>query len=304
MKMKNSQLSHPIKGALAILCTTAIYGSWGVLSRVINEEFGVFSQYMLRYGIVLMYSFIILRLTKKWVRIKNKDIRWLAVWIGSNIIGDTLIFLAFNQTKISTVLFSLYSGMLVSGIASGYMLFHERLTLIKIISLAVTMFGLFIMFIFGNTQSIDLGMVYALLGGIFGGIWNTSSKKISDTYDHNQLSFLWSLCSVIGNMILMIIIKESIPQFSLSPAWITIIFLGLGSILNVRFVIYGFQQLGAQTGSLILPMEVVFGSLFAFLMYRELPSYQAFIGGLCIIAATILLSVSPDIHQKKAKISP
>lgn len=299
--MNKNHMSHPVKGALALLSTSAIYGSWGVLSRVINEEFGVFTQYMLRYGIVLLYSAIILWFSKKWNPVRRKDYVWLCIWIGSNIIADTLIFVAFNQTKISIALFAIYSGMLLSGIMSGYLLFHERLNINKIFSLTLTLIGLYIMFASGETQSVTIGILLALIGGVFGGIWNTTSKKLSDLYDHNQLSFLYSIVSITINMMLMIGIKETLPIFTLSPAWITILILGISSILTVRLVIYGFQHLGAQTGSLILPMEVVFGSFFAFLMYRELPSYQAFIGGLCIITATILLSVSSDTNQKKIK---
>lgn len=62
-----------------------------------------------------------------------------------------------------------------------------------------------------------------------------------------------------------------------------------------QLMIYGFKYVEAQTGSLIMLAEVVFGVFLGFIFYKETISFTTLLGGMAIIAAIIL----PEIKRKK-----
>jgi drug/metabolite transporter (DMT)-like permease len=56
-------------------------------------------------------------------------------------------------------------------------------------------------------------------------------------------------------------------------------------------VVYGFKNLEAQIGSVILPVEIIFATIFAFIFFREYPTISAYVGGVMIIVAAIIPSL-------------
>ena len=61
---------------------------------------------------------------------------------------------------------------------------------------------------------------------------------------------------------------------------------------NVKLIVYGFKNIEAQIGSIILPVEIIFATIFSFLVFKEVPTTLTILGGFLIIFAAIIPSLT------------
>ncbi len=54
----------------------------------------------------------------------------------------------------------------------------------------------------------------------------------------------------------------------------------------------GFKYVQAQHGSLILPLELLFASIFGYIFFKEVLQISTYFGGLLILSAAITSSLS------------
>ena len=63
---------------------------------------------------------------------------------------------------------------------------------------------------------------------------------------------------------------------------------GVMFLVTGQLMVYGFSNLEAYTGSLIMLSEILFGLIIGFLFYSEIPSTLTLTGGIIIILAMVL----------------
>lgn len=293
MKNKN------IIGALYILLAVIFYGLYGILSRFIGESFGSFSQNAVRSIIIvfILFSNLLLNKNIKWIKIVKKDIKWFLIWGLSGSITMVLLFVAFNNLPISTAYFLFYSTMIIAGFFWGWILFKEKLDVMKIFSLFLIIIGLLLIFSIDIESNKIIFLIPTLLAGFLIGTWNTFSKKISNNYSNNQMVLFGSVITVLVGTAGSLISKETLPTF-VDPAWVWISVFALVELLATVLTIKGFKNLEAQIASSIMPMEIVFATLFSFIFFKETLSLSMLIGGLCIIVAATLPSIYKMIQKK------
>ena len=283
---------------------TAFYGLYGIFSRFIGSAFGNFNQNWIRNIIVLAIISSILFFNKtKLISIKKKDLKWIFLWFVSGSWVAVLTFIAFNNLPISTTYLILYSAMITAGFVSGKIFFNEKLNKIKIVSLVLVLTGLFIIYQFTLTQNQIVYLVLTLISGFMTGIWNTISKKFSNNYPNNQLVFMDALSSIIFAYVGSLLFMEYFPHNIQNISWFWICIYAVVQTINVGLIVYGFNNIEAQIGSIILPVEVIFATIFSYLIFKEVPSLLTILGGLLILFASIIPSLSILKQKNKPKIS-
>lgn len=295
-------MTQQIKGTLALLILTMLYGFYGVYNRMIGESFGTFSQNWVRnliVVVVLTMYFIVGR--KKLIKIKQKDMPWVIVWLLSGSAIMILLFLAFNNLPLGTVYFLFYSTMITSGFISGMIFFKEKLNLIKVTSITLALVGLTLIYSLAIKPNEIVYVLFALLSGLILGFWNTISKKFSDNYPNLQIVFMDGLASVIVSLLGAFIVKESMPQFTFTSGWVWITLYALTQIASVGLLVYGFKNLEAQIGSIIMPVEVIFATIFGMLVFHEIPTVTTLIGGLLIASASFLPNIQVFLESRRTK---
>lgn len=300
--MYNYFMSKQLKGSLSLLVLTSLYGFYGIYNRMIGNTFGTFSQNWIRnLIIVVVLALIFILFKKKLIPINRRDLLWVLSWLASGSIIMLLLFVSFNHISISTVYFLFYSTMIISGFISGRILFHEKINITKGISITLALTGLFFIY----SLSIKSGELPYVLSSLFAGLilgfWNTVSKKFSSNYPNLQLVFLDALASTIVAVIGAILIKESLPVFNFSSGWFWMLAYALTQIAAVGLVIYGFKNLEAQIASVIMPVEVIFASLFSYLIFREVLPISTIIGGFLIASAAFLPNIQLLISHHRRK---
>lgn len=280
-----------LKGTLALVLSTVFYGLIGVYSRLIGIDFGIFTQGWTRNLVVLIIILIPLITIKKLSKIRKQDLLWLLFWGLNGIIASTSFFIAANFLSLSTTIILFYAGSNISGYLSGMLFFREKVNLLKIIAIILSLAGIGVIYSF-NLELKQTGyLVIAFLSGTTTGLWNTLSKKFSGNYTKLQLIFLDSLMTFIFALAFGLILQEKIPVPALNLSWIALLLFAINQILTVSLTIYGFKYLEAQIGSLIMPLEVFWATLFGFIFFQEGLTINTFLGGILIIISIILTNV-------------
>lgn len=292
--MSNKQL----KGISLLFFTASLYGLYGIYARLIALQFDVFTQNWVRNVFVMFLAIVLIFLFKQqWKKIAKKDVPWIAGWVVCDILFVIALFISFNNLSIGTALFLLYSGSTIAGYAAGTFFLKEKLTKIKIAAIIFSVIGL--LFIYGG-QIHSTKIFFLMLGfftGIIGGLWFVFPKLISEEYPKLQLIALDAGGILLINLLLASMYNQPVPPLTISLAWLGILLYGITQLVGDLLLIHGFRLVEAHVGSLILPLEAVFGTLFAFLFFKEILPITTLFGGLLIIIGAFL----PNLQKKMLK---
>lgn len=302
MSSKQVESTQLFRGSSFIVLSTMAYGLYGVWSRLIEGNFGAFSQNWVRNLLLgLIYGSILLMSRKKWKNIERRDLKWFVVWGLSGTATTILTFIVFNNLPLGTSYFLIYSTMILSGIAVGSIFFREQFSLAKLTAFGLVLVGLSLIYSFSITPNQLLYLALALISGTLTGFWNTFSKKISGDYSNPQMLFFDSMLSVFFAFFGGIFVGEKIPSLTIGAGWWPMLGFVLTNFIASNSVIHGFRHLEAQVGSLILPIEIIFATLFGYLIFGEVLMTQVLLGGLFILIASILPSIETLLLARKNK---
>jgi len=285
-------------GILSILGSTFLYGAFGVFTRLIGYKIPLFYASFTRLLFAFLILFLILYSTKKIKPIKKEDYKWLILRSLAGIVSFVGFYISFYAIPIGLAYFIYYAGSTISSYFFGKVLFKEKLTKIKIISLILALFGLGIVYLSNiKLNSSSIYMLAALISGFGAAIWDSFSKKISGNYSATQLNMLDNFIDLPIMMLISFLLKETwvFPAFNLT--WLFNLIFSITFIITGQLMIYGFKYLDVQIASLFMLTEILFGIIFGFIFYKEMITLTTLIGGIAIIVAIIL----PELKFKKLK---
>src|SRR3989344_5473102 len=154
-------------------------------------------------------------------------------------------------------------------------------------------FGLYAVFSFSLENFTPLAAFMAFLNGVASGGEIAFSKKLSGSYSPLYLSWLsWTaIFATSGIASLALGEVQHVPSFDI--VWFYLIAYATTGIIGFWLVLKGIQYLESSIGSLLTPLEVVFGILFGIVIFNESLTFREVLGGLLIIVAAIL----PHLHK-------
>lgn len=127
------------------------------------------------------------------------------------------------------------------------------------------------------------------------------SKKFSDNYHEIQIIYWGSLAGVAVAFVGLLLFGEAWPTFALTPAWGWLFIYALVQVATVWLLVYGFKNLEAQVGSVILPVEIIFATIFGYLIFGETLTMGTLLGGLLIASAAFLPNITMLVEQRRMK---
>ena len=269
----------------------------GVYSRWIGTSFEVFTQNWIKNGLVCLILLAVFFFKPNWKKLQTRDLPWITLWAFSSTAAITLFFIAVNQLSIGLAILIFYVGSNLSSYLSGKLFFQEKLNLVKIIAIALSLVGLYLIYQNQITSNISYFAGLAFLSGISTGFFNTISKKFSHFYPFLQLAFIDAGFTFIVSIILGLILREKHPTVSLSVPWLALIAATMSQIIQVSLLIYGFKKVEAQIGALVMPLEAVWATLFGFIFFGEAITLTILVGGGLILGGVIL----PQIKWKQLR---
>ncbi len=284
-------------GTSYILISALFYGSYGIWSRLMVGAFGEFSQAWTR-GLLLLVVVLLLNWKLKFIRkIEKKDWKWfLAIAIAGGI-NQAPYFLGFEHLSIGTATLLFYASLVVGGYILGKIFFNERMTVVKIVSLLVAIFGMVLIYGFTLTPSQVFPASMTVLAGLLGSSTVILSKKLVGNYHELQIMLGYFICQVLFNYPMALILGDALPVLQISTPWLGQLGYAIAMMLANMAAITGFGYLDPSIGSLIGLAEILFGVIFGVLIFGEVLGAGVIAGGICIILAAAL----PSLVEMKQK---
>ncbi|MBI2667794.1 EamA family transporter [Candidatus Woesearchaeota archaeon] len=279
------------KGILAILLAAFIWGSGGVLVRVLNNiglNFYTFNFYIMLAGTVALYLSSKFSKDNNILNIKKNEFKY---FIMLGVILSLAIFtvnFAFLYTKISNAAFLNFTSSIFIMIV-GVIIFKERLTLNRIFALILAIIAIVLITNFSLINfNLNKGDLSALASALVFTSYHYIGKKLKNTDEIRTI--FWT--TLIATIILL-------PFYLINISWTTSIFIAIGiflleGILHTatahRLYLYALRNIEISKAGILYLFQPISASLFALVFLNEIPSLKEFIGVLLIIISIFIIS--------------
>ena len=285
------------RGIIELTIATFLFSLFGVFTRIIASQIGVFFQLWVRAAMMFVLFFMASYFMHEMKKVKSSD--WgLLLLRGLLIIVDfSCFYYSVTHLPMNVTLFLFYASSLIFSYVTGLLILKEKLTHTKTLSAIIAIIGLIIMF-YGSLHGVALlPSLAALLSGISFGLTTITSKSLTSSYSSTQVNGIGYLSAFLLVMPVMFISQEVISFHQTLSLWITLIgfsFVGVGAFY---LTLNGFKKLEVQKASLIMLAELLFTTLIGLLFYSEIPTVNTMIGGMCILVALTLPNVVKAKYQ-------
>jgi drug/metabolite transporter (DMT)-like permease len=297
--MANSMTSP--RGALIILASALLFGTYGVWSRLMGDTFPPFYQAWVRSLLIILIMLPFMLKAKSFQRVKRQDWPDLAVFIAFCVFTQVPIYYAFNHAPIGTIQLIFYSAFVIAAYIVGRFYLGEAVTKVKLLSMALAFVGLALVFGAAVIAFAPLGLGLALLNGVASGGEVSFSKKIETKYSPALVAFWGWVGILILHLPISLLIGEEQVPIHFNQAWLWLAVYSLVNAAAFWLVIVGFRYVDASIGSLIGLLEVVFAVIFGATIFHEVLSANVYIGGALILLAAMLPDLINILQGKRAE---
>lgn len=288
-------MKNETKGVLAIIGATILYSFEWFFAKELNK-IGLNS-------VAISFGFILIALVSLYLlsRLKGIDLRprSLKDLRGLILLG---LFFTLNLVLFFAALIKglVASALLINGLApvwtviAAKLFLKEKLTKIKLLSLLLAIVGLVLVFDvfflkFTEWTSLIIGNMLALMASFFYAGRNIMSKKTAHLSEYMRTFWMF----LFGAVILFFLNFFFPSKFSLGQLPLIIFYLlllGLGiQMIAMLLVQYAFACIEASKVAVLLLLEVVTGSLSAWLIGGQILSVSVVSGGIFIILSCVLI---------------
>lgn len=281
-----------MKKFVYILLAGFLWGFIGISVKLIHNEITPFTlnffRFLTAFIILLILSPII---DKNSLKLKKKDIRPYAIIGLLFAITTTFFVFALSRTTISnSVLLQSIQPFFLMFIAYFYL--KERITIIKVITLIIALFGIYI--INPLTTGDLIGNISALISGFFFALLTTYMRYEDKKIHHT--STLWYMFFATLFMLPFPFIF-GLGELIKNLPYILMLG-GLGTGLGYFFYNLALEKMEADIAGLFSTIMLPLSSIiFGIIVIKESLPLMTLIGGVILISSGIYL----ELHSKKIR---
>lgn len=272
-------------GAEALFAAAFTYALTGILVREVSPMWSDSGQVAARFVLVLViligYS---LARSKRLAFPRNR--LGLIFGLGLAFAGMVLFFTyALGKTTVANVLFVFYAVNMISAFAFGTVLLKENVTPSKMVAIGFALLGVAVYadaVIGGN-----FGIIFSIFAGICGGATSLISKQVKGVDRNAVLTAQYTVATLFSAVVVFLSGEKLLRTVSLEGSLLTIFF-ALVIILGSYLTLYGFQHFDVNIGTVIMSSELVFAAIMAYFLYNEVPKTHELVGGVLIMAGSIV----------------
>lgn len=277
-----------------VLLAGILWGTIGFFVRVLNSA-GLSSMeiVMIRAVTTTVLLFVYLAVTdKSLLKIRINDI-WcfLGTGICSIVFFNYCYFKTISMTSLSVAAVLLYTAPAIVMILSA-LLFHEKITVRKIIALCMTFIGcIFVTGLVGMTDGLSLpGILVGLGAGLGYALYSIFGRfALERGYHSLTISFYTFLFAMLGTVPLCNL--KQVAAVSLTDFKLVIFFFIFGLFSTViPYIVYtlGLKEMENSKASIIASIEPVTATLLGVLVYHEMITVNEVIGVALVIGSIVL----------------
>lgn len=279
-------------GALALVSLACVYGFVGYLARELAPGLTLLQQLYIR--LILALPFLYLTFHKKINISKCTEVvkqQPLLVLIRSLSLFVLSVPLYFYATQHSTLGNAAFLQILPHTFILGVLINKERLTKEKVGLMLLSLFGAYLIAVKSGLDFGHLGKgeLASLMSGLLFSLGFVLMKKHKTKANEYEISFSLMFVSTVMVIVLSLLLGEGLPHPTTVDArfWILLLIAGYINSFMILLANYGFKYVKDTLAGNIMSLEGVFGVMFGYLIYREVPSARESLGASLILASAI-----------------
>lgn len=289
-----------LKGYLMILAASVLFGTYGVWSKLMGDQFGVFYQGWVRAAIVLVLLTPFLLYTKQLRWPDKRDLKYLSIFLGATLLTQAPLYYAYITTSVGTATLLFYAAFIIASFLVGKFIIGEKITAIKLLAMGLAFAGLLFVFGISLAQFSLFGMAMAALNGAASGTEVSSSKKLSK-YPALLVTFYSWIVILVTHLPISLALGEIqwLPENSIQ--WWAMLAYSIVALVSFWLVVSGFKYVDASIGSLVGLLEIIWAVLFGAIFFGEHVGLTVWLGGALIITAGFLPDGKNILEHRKTK---
>jgi drug/metabolite transporter (DMT)-like permease len=282
------------KGYLFVTLAAAMWGTNGVAAKYLfNHGISPAMLVQIRSAFAFLILFTVLALFKRdLIRFTKKDFAFMVTFaIGGMTMVSFMFFYTISKTNVATAVLLQYTGIIfITLFAVSFQ--GERLTWVKITSLALAFWGCF--FLVGgynpkllrlNTIGLICGLITALFFAFYTLYGEWGLKRYSPwtmvVYAFGLSALFWALFVTPWEVLRR--------GFSLTE-WPYLLYVVIvGTVIPFGLFFQGVTYIRATRASITSTLEPIVAGVVSYLLLGERLLFPQIIGGISVIAAIILL---------------
>ena len=216
---------------------------------------------------------------------RNQNYRFQFIRGCIHTLGFFFVLMGVLKLPLSVVYPVLFTSPLMLLLMSHFIL-NENINIIRILAIFLGFFGVFIFAEpFGNSQVSLLGIFLVFIGAFCIALTNLLTRK----YFHLSSSFSAAFFSMIVSVIAFLIaIKFSFVSMTVNDLLLSAIG-GVLAGLGISAIIYGSRMLPASIYGMTSYFQLIYGIIFGWAIFQQLPTLFNYIGILFVFSAGITL---------------
>lgn len=288
------------KGILFLLLAAFLYSIMPMAIRILgNNGIPPISQVSLRYFVAFLFASLYFLATskKKFVLPKRNILLLLFATIFGYGLTNLFFTVGILNTQVSNTLFLFYTYAIIAPIL-GFFILKDKVNKFNIISLALSLIALVLLFQPTAFVTWKIGGFFAFLSALGQATYLIARKKLQE-YPAQYMMLINTFMGLVCVGFLGLVLENSfyfhggITQVHLNTWLVTILF-GIDNFFAWLVMTKGFEYFRATSASIILLSELVFGVFFAFLFFNEIPTSATVIGGILILFSSVLVIVKGE----------
>lgn len=294
-------MKKQLKGSLALLCGTFIWGSAFIAQSVGMDLIGPFTFQAIRCMLAVIFLFLITLIFDWKIGIQQSLSKWKnkRLWMAGGICGCAL-FVAASLQQIGLVYTDpgkagFLTAMYIVLVPILGIFVHRRPGLNAVISVVLALVGLYLLSFMGVT-SINVGDLF-LIGGALGfAVQILLIDRFAQDLDGLRLNCVQALVVAVLSVPFMLLTEE-LDMGNILACWLPLGFAGLLSMgVAYSLQIVGQKNLEPTTASLIMSLESVFAALGGWLILHNTMTPRELCG--CgLVFAGVIISQLPTKKQ-------
>ncbi|PID32903.1 hypothetical protein CR956_00025 [Candidatus Saccharibacteria bacterium] len=293
--MEKAKQNSSFAGVVALFFLALLYGMTAIMARYFSREVGIFESWYIRLAIsgVFVVALFWKKIDfRKFRKIGKKDLVLIIVrGLAASVIGTLIFTLSTYYTSVGVV-----SAMQVVPTTAilGLIILGEKIDRRTAGMIGLAFVGALMMVLRSTDQiSFGIGELLSLASAALFSLSFVLRKLHTKLLNDTELAFATILVAVVGNYLFAGIFEQAwlveVGQFT--PTLVVLFVAGgLASALIFVLTNYCLSRVRTATVSVMMNLELVFGVIMGYLLYREFMSPLQFIGAMLILFAVTGMS--------------
>ncbi|GAB6167778.1 EamA family transporter [Clostridium carnis] len=280
------------KGIIYAIISSAAFGLMPIFAKVAYEnESNPTTVLIFRFFIATTLLFLYLKYKKVEMKVSKEQVKILLLigFFGYTITTETL-FMSYDYlgAGLATTLHFIYPAIVC---IIGFVVFKEKMSKSKVISLLLAIIGVYALIAFENQVLNIIGVILAIFSGItYGLVIISFGLKSIKGLDNRVTTMYVTLGAGVGMLLYGLFTNDILLNINLENSLSYIGIAVISTILSMILLLKSIEIIGTSSSSILGTFEPIVSIILGVILFGEELTLALAIGTLCILSSTIILA--------------